>query len=476
MEAIQHVKLLIHGEWQSSSGTFAVKNPYDQTTLAHVADGTAADATAAVDAAAQAFGRWKKSAPEERRGILLAWADLIKDRKDALANLLCREQGKVLWQAEAEILHGASLVERAAEESVRIHGMTLARHDDQVRNFILKQAVGVVAAITPWNFPAASVLVKCASAIAAGCTVVLKPSEETPLLALELAALAMEANLPPGVLNVIPCLNPTAVGQVLTNDPRVSLLSFTGSSAVGKGLAASCAPTLKRLSLELGGNAPFLVFDDADIDAACDAAMGARFFNSGQICVGANRFLVHQSVEQAFVDGMVARAKKLVAGNGLEQGVGLGPLINDKAVSNLNRLVEDAVAQGAQLHLGGVGNGEGLCYQATILSQVTQNMAVAGDEVFGPVVCIYRFQSDEEAIAMANNTRAGLAGYVFTGNQKRLWSVAEELECGMVGANTSNIFAPELAFGGLKESGMGREGGLDCLSDYLILKNLSLGL
>jgi len=346
-----------------------------------------------------------------------------------------------------------------------------------VRNLTLKQPVGVVAAITPWNFPAAAVLVKCGAAMAAGCTVVLKPSEFTPLIALAVARLAADAGIPPGVLNVVTCSTAGAVGEVLTTDPRVQMVSFTGSTQVGKAIMAKAAGTVKKVALELGGNAPFIVFEDADLAQAADAAIGARFYNSGQICIGANRFFVQDSIYERFVSELAARVARLRVGTGFEPDTNVGPLINEQAVAKVASLVEEARAQGAQAVVGGQRAARGgLFYEPTVLREVTPAMALYRTEIFGPVAPVYRFSDEDEALARANETDAGLSAYVFTSRMGRLWRMAEELEAGMVGANTTSICATEVPFGGIKHSGLGREGGPGCLDEYLEVKSICFGL
>lgn len=470
---METVDIYINGRWKVAEQRFPVLNPANQELLAQVSDASAEDAQQAIEAAQNALVLWRNQSPHRRAEVLKKWAKLILEKKEALAQLLTLEQGKPLHEALGEIEHSSNLMIWAAEDGRRVHGQSLPNHEENIRNFTVKQGVGVVAAITPWNFPAAAVLVKCASALAASCTVVLKPSDETPLLALELARISKEAGLPDGCLNVLPCKSPLAVGKVLTTDPRVKMISFTGSTVSGKKVFAAASQTMKRVSLELGGNAPFIVHKDADIDLAVSQAMGAKFYNAGQICVGANRFLVHNSVLDEFVNKLQENLKPLKVGNGLGD-VDYGPLINQKAVDKVLDLLSKAKKEGAQIVTG--GEAKDLFFQPTIIRDLNHQMAISREEVFGPVVCIYSFTDEEEALRLANSTPSGLAAYVFSSSQKTLWNFSEQLEFGMVGANTSNIFSLDLAFTGLKESGQGREGGLDCLEDFMVSKNISMGL
>ena len=467
----------IGGEWVVGDKRFAVKDPDEGAVIAEVADLGADAALNAVAAASRALPGWRRTAANERARLTEAWAQAITGASEDLAHLLTLEQGKRLEEARGEISQCATMLRWFAEEARRTHGQTLPVNDGGVRNLTVKQPVGVVVAVTPWNFPAAAVVVKCGAAIAAGCTVVLKPSEFTPLIALALVRLSVEAGLPAGVLNVVTCSTPGAVGEVLATDPRVHMVSFTGSTRVGKMLTAQAAGTLKKVALELGGNAPFIVFDDADLAQAADAAVGARFYNSGQICIGANRFFVQDSVYDRFVEALGARVAGLKLGTGLEPETRVGPLINEGAVSKVAALVDEAVAKGARAVTGGRRAARGgLFYEPTVLRDVTPEMGLYRAEIFGPVAPVYRFRSEEEVLARANETEAGLSAYVFTSKLGRLWRMAEELESGMVGANTAMICAPEVPFGGIKQSGKGREGGLGSLDDYLEVKSICFGL
>jgi succinate-semialdehyde dehydrogenase/glutarate-semialdehyde dehydrogenase len=467
----------IGGEWVVGDQRFAVLNPADGTVIAEVADLGADAARNAVAAASRALPGWRRSPTHERARLVEAWAQSILGAREDLAHLLTAEQGKPLGEARGEIEQCATMLRWFAEEARRVHGQTLPINDGEVRNLTVKQPVGVVAAITPWNFPAAAVVVKCGAALAAGCTVVLKPSDLTPLIALALVRLSVEAGLPAGVLNVVTCSAPAAVGEVLSTDPRVHMISFTGSIRVGKTLTAQAAGTLKKVALELGGNAPFIVFDDADLAQAADAAVRARFYNSGQICIGANRFFVQDAIHDRFVEALAARVSQLRLGVGLEPETRVGPLINEQAVTKVASLVDEAVSKGARAVVGGRRAARGgLFYEPTVLRDVTPAMSLYQAEIFGPVAPVYRFSTEDEVLARANETEAGLSAYVYTAKLGRLWRMAEELEAGMVGANTANICAPEVPFGGIKQSGKGREGGLGCLDDFLEVKSICFGM
>ena len=482
MRTLQRQELLspsawIGGEWVVGDKRFAVHDPATGAVIAEVADLGADAARNAVAAARRALPSWRRLPATERARLVEAWAHSLFGAREDLAHLLTWEQGKPLREAEGEIGQCVTMLRWFAEEARRVHGQTLPVNDGEVRNVTVKQPVGVVAAVTPWNFPAAAVVVKCGAALAAGCTVVLKPSEYTPLIALALVRLSVEAGLPVGVLNVVPCSSPAGVGEVLATDPRVHMVSFTGSTRVGKALTAQAAGTLKKVALELGGNAPFIVFEDADLERAADAAVGARFYNSGQICIGANRFFVQDGVYDRFVEALAARVSQLKVGTGFEPETRVGPLINEQAVAKVASLVDGAVAQGARAVAGGRRAGRGgLFFEPTVLRDVTPAMALYQAEIFGPVAPVYRFSTEDEVLARANETEAGLSAYVYTGKLGRLWRMAEELEAGMVGANTASICAAEVPFGGIKQSGRGREGGLGCLDEFLEVKSICFGL
>jgi succinate-semialdehyde dehydrogenase/glutarate-semialdehyde dehydrogenase len=403
----------------------------------------------------------------DRADLLLRWHQLVQEHGCELAALMTAECGKPLAESIGEVRYGAGFIRWNAEEARRVYGTIIPAEQHDRRLLVLRRPIGVVAAITPWNFPFSMITRKVAPALAAGCTVVLKPSEETPLTALALAALAMEAGLPPGVLNLITTSHGAAVGQVLSTDPRVRKITFTGSTVVGKQLMAQAAGTVKNIALELGGNAPFIVFDDADLDAAVEGAMASKFRNSGQTCVCANRILVQEGIHDRFVEALRLRMQELKVGPGLEPGVQVGPLINERAVQKVERLLADAVEQGARVMLGGQRDRAGdLFLQPTLLVDVTNTMACAQEELFGPVAAVQRFTDEAEAVRIANDTPYGLAAYAYTRDLARCWRLSEALEYGMVGLNTGLISTPVAPFGGVKESGFGREGGPGALDEF----------
>lgn len=411
------------------------------------------------------------------------WASVVRSRRNELARLLTREMGKVLAESSGEVDQGAVMMEWFAEEARRASSgeMLSSEHGGgNQRNLVHKRPVGIVFAITPWNFPFLAPVVKCAAAIAVGCAVVLKPSEETPLTALALARCARDAGLPDGVLQVLPCSDPAPVSDVLLASFDVRCLTFTGSTAVGRALYRSCADTLKRTSFELGGNAPFLVFEDADLEVAVGCAKGARFYNNGQICIGANRILVHEDVYEEFLRLYEKKVSALRTGDPLDPEVHTGPLVNEKALAKVRQLVDDAVSKGAVVVTGGlVGNddeNEDLHVRPTILRDVDERMDAYREEMFGPVACVGSFRSEEEAVSMANATPYGLAAYAFSADHARLWRLSTSLEAGMVGANTTDVCADDLPFGGIKQSGFGREGGVGCLVEFLETRTFCLGL
>jgi succinate-semialdehyde dehydrogenase / glutarate-semialdehyde dehydrogenase len=444
--------------------------------FARVPDLGAAETTAAIDAAAHAFKSWSKVLAKERSRILRRWYDLIIAHADELALLLTKEQGKPLAEARAEVVYGAGFVEFYAEEAKRIYGETIPTHKADARIIVQREPIGVIAAITPWNFPVAMITRKVTPALAVGCTAVVKPAEDTPLCALALAELGERAGLPKGVFNVVTARDPVPVGAVMTSDPRVRLVTFTGSTEVGKILMRQSASTVKKVALELGGNAPFIVFDDADLDRAVAGAMASKFRNAGQTCVCANRILVQAGVYDAFAKKLAAEVAKLKVGSGVETGVTIGPLINAAAVAKVEDHVADALAGGAKLVAGGKRQGKkGNFYQPTILTGVTAAMKVAREETFGPVAPLFRFDTEAEAIAMANDTPFGLAAYFFTRDLGRAWRVGEALEFGIIGINeglTSTEMAP---FGGVKESGLGREGSHHGIEEFLEIKYMLMG-
>lgn len=468
----------INGQWcQAESGnTIKVFNPATGDLLGQVPDMGPAETLTAIEAAQSALAAWREVTPKVRGQLLRRWFDLIIEHQDDLAQLMTLEQGKPLFETRGEVLYGASYVEWYAEEGKRAYGKIFAAPSDDKRALSILQPIGVVAAITPWNFPNAMITRKVAPALAAGCTVVVKPSEETPFSALALMTLAEQAGIPAGVINMITSSQAAEVGAVLTQDSRVRKLSFTGSTRVGKLLYGQSADTVKKLSLELGGNAPFIIFDDADLDAAVAGAVIAKFRNAGQTCVCANRILVQDGIHDEFVARFKAAVEKLIVGNGVEASTTLGPVINQAAVDKIASLIELAQAQGAQVISGGQIHHAGpLFFAPTILTQVSQQMDIAQQEIFGPVAPIIRFKNEAEALAMANDTPYGLAAYFYTENYSRIWRFAEALEFGMVGINES-ILSNEIApFGGVKESGQGREGSSLGLEDYMETKYLCMG-
>ena len=466
----------VNGAWLTGEGTFDVHDPATGKTIASVANLTQQVAGVAIDAANKAWPLWRDKTAKERAAILMEWYRLQMLHADDLARIMTAEQGKPLAEAKGEVAYGASFVEWFAEEGRRIYGETIPSTDQNRRLLVLKQPIGVCAAITPWNFPIAMITRKVAPALAAGCTVVIKPAEQTPLSALALAELAHRAGMPPGVLNVLTADSQRSIeiGKLLCSSDTVRHLSFTGSTEVGRILAAQCAPTIKKISLELGGNAPFIVFDDADIDSAVEGAMISKYRNAGQTCVCANRFYVQESVYEKFVEKFSAKAKAIRVGNGFEAGVQQGPMIDEQALEKIELHVSDALSKGAKLVTGGQRVGE-RAYQPTVLSHVTGEMRCAREETFGPVAPVFSFKTEEEAIALANNTEFGLASYFYSRDIGRIFRVAEALEYGMVGINTGLISTAEAPFGGIKQSGLGREGSRHGIEDYVEIKYLCLG-
>jgi len=456
--------------------TFAVTNPADGTVLGHVPDLGREETRRAITAAEAAFKGWRSLLAKERCQVMRKWFELIMANADDLAALMTAEQGKPLAEARAEVGFGASFIEWFAEEARRVYGDTIPTFAANRRIAVIKQPVGVVAAITPWNFPMAMIARKIAPAIAVGCAVVVKPAEATPLSALALAALAERAGLPKGVINVVTASVPAEVGDELATNPLVRKISFTGSTAVGKMLMAKAAGTVKKVSLELGGNAPFIVFDDADLEAAVAGAMASKYRNTGQTCICANRILVQDSVYDAFAARLAEAVKGLKVGPGLSGTSQQGPLINERAVEKVERQIADALAKGAKLALGGRRHSLGQTFfEPTILTGVTAAMLIAREETFGPVAPLFRFSTEDEAVALANDTPFGLAAYFYARDVGRVWRVAERLEYGMVGINEGIISTEIAPFGGIKESGIGREGSKYGADDYLEVKYLCFG-
>ena len=470
-------QLLIAGVWQDADngGVVDVVDPSRQEVIAAVARAGTLETRRAIAAAENALPAWRALTASERAQLLRRWYEAMMAAQHDLAEILTAEQGKPLAEARGEIAYGAGYIEWFAEEAKRVYGDTIPGPAPDQRIVVIKQPVGVVACITPWNFPNAMLTRKIAPALAAGCTVVCKPANATPLSAYAMAELAMRAGIPPGVINVVTGKT-SEIGAELTGNAAVRKLTFTGSTPVGKRLMAECARTVKRTSMELGGNAPFIVFDDADLDAAVAGALASKFRNAGQTCVCSNRILVQDAVYDAFAERLAAAADKLVVGDGREPGTEIGPLIDADAANNVLAFVEDAVEQGAQVLAGGMRGERGACYvQPTVLGGVTPHMRVFREEIFGPVAPLFRFATEAEAIAMANDTEFGLASYFYSRDIGRIWRVAEGLEYGIVGINEGLVSNPAAPFGGVKESGQGREGSKYGLDDYLEVKYLCMG-
>ncbi|SDY22235.1 NAD-dependent succinate-semialdehyde dehydrogenase [Delftia lacustris] len=468
---------LIDGQWLAADdgSRIDVHNPATGEAVGHVPRMGEAETQRAIAAAERAFALWKQQTAEARARLLHRWFELMMENQEDLALIMTSEQGKPLAESRGEIAYAASYVQWFAEEARRIYGSTVPAPWADKRIIVTKEPVGVCAAITPWNFPAAMITRKVAPALAAGCTIIVKPAQQTPLSALAMAELAQRAGIPEGVFSVITGSS-RAIGGVLTASMAVRKLTFTGSTEVGRVLAEQCAPTLKKMSLELGGNAPFIVFDDADLDAAVEGAMASKYRNTGQTCVCANRLLVQDGVYDAFMARLKVAVQALKVGNGLEAGVGQGPLIDRAAVDKVEELVADAVKNGAEVVLGGKRHAlGGTFYEPTILANATDRMRIAREEVFGPVAPVFRFKTEEEAIRMANDTEYGLAAYFYARDVGRVWRVGEALEYGMVGINSGIISTAVAPFGGVKQSGMGREGGAAGIEEYLSTKYLCMG-
>lgn len=467
----------INGEWTDadSGKTLPVTNPATGEQIGTVPVMGAAETRRAIDAANAAWPAWRKKPAAERARILRKWNDLILENTDDLALLMTAEQGKPLTESRGEVAYGASFIEWFGEQAKRVAGDTLASPWPDRRILVTKEPIGVCAAITPWNFPIAMITRKAGPALAAGCPMVLKPAEATPYSALALAVLAERAGVPPGVFSVLTGKSKD-IGGEMTANPVVRKLTFTGSTEVGRLLMEQSAPTIKKLSLELGGNAPFIVFDDADLDAAVEGAIASKYRNAGQTCVCANRIYVQDGVYEAFAHKLVAAVEKLKVGNGVEEGVTQGPLIDAKAVEKVEQHVADALAKGGRLLLGGKRHALGHSFfQPTVIADVSDDMLVAREETFGPLAPLFRFTTDEEAVALANNTEFGLASYFYSRDVGRIWRVAEGLESGMVGVNTGLISTEVAPFGGVKQSGLGREGSHLGIEDYLVVKYICLG-
>lgn len=470
-------RCFIDGQWldAENGATIEVRNPATGALIGTIPNAGAAQTRAAITAADSAFGAWKERTAEERAFILRRWFELMMQHQEDLALLMTSEQGKPLAEARGEIAYAASYIQWFAEEARRIYGEVIPSPWQDKRIIVTREPVGVCAAITPWNFPSAMITRKVAPALAAGCTIIVKPASQTPLSALAMAELAARAGLPAGVFNVITG-DPRLIGGELTASPVVRKLSFTGSTEVGRVLAAQCAPTLKKMSLELGGNAPFIVFDDADLDAAVVGALASKYRNTGQTCVCANRLLVQDSVYDAFAEKLGRAVAALKVGNGTEPGVDQGPLIDEASLAKVEELVADATSKGARVVTGGKRHALGRTfYEPTILTHITPEMRMAKEEIFGPVAPLFRFKTEVEAIQMANDTEFGLAAYFYARDVGRVWRVSGALQYGMVGINSGVISTAVAPFGGVKQSGMGREGSMHGIQEYVDTKYLCMG-
>ena len=468
----------INGQWvgDDAKSRFDVTNAYTNEVISTLPEMGKKETDAAIDAANAAWPDWRSRTAKERAIILKKWFDLIMSNQEDLAILMTAEQGKPLAEARGEVGYGASFIEWFAEEGKRTYGDIIPTPANDRRILVIKQPIGVVASITPWNFPIAMITRKCAPALAAGCPVVIKPAAETPLSALAIAELAEQAGIPKGIINVVVGTNSSEIGQALTSSPIVRKLSFTGSTAVGKILTRDCAATMKKVSMELGGNAPFIVFDDADIDSAVAGAMLSKFRNTGQTCVCTNRFLVQEGIYDEFVNRLAEAVKTLNVGNGMDDGVNQGPLISLKALEKVQDHLSDAIDRGALVVAGGkphkIG---GTTFEPTVISNVDSSMKIASEETFGPLAPVFKFSTEKEAIDMANDTEFGLASYFYTNDVNRVWRVSEALEYGMVGVNEGVISNEVAPFGGIKESGLGREGSHYGIDDFLELKYICMG-
>jgi len=467
----------INGKWhETGDATFDVKNPADGSVVKTLVDASDKDLDDAIAAAEAALPAWSAKTATERAIILRRWYDLIMKNQEELAHIMTMEQGKPLAEARGEIAYGASYVEWFAEEAKRIYGDTIPAPAGDKRIVVIKQPVGVVATVTPWNFPSSMITRKVAPALAAGCTVLSKPAKETPLSAIALAVLAEQAGIPAGVFNMVVTTRSREVGVTICEDERIAKMSFTGSTGVGARLLSQCAGTIKKASMELGGNAPFIVFDDADIDAAVEGAVASKYRNAGQTCVCTNRILVQEGIKDEFIEKFTAKVKELKLGVGTDESVDIGPVVNVPAVEAIEGLIAAAVEAGAKIITGGKRSDLGACFfEPTILSDVTMDMKVAYKEIFGPIAPIITFKDEAEALAIANDTVFGLAAYFYTRDIGRIWRVAEALEFGMVGINEGLISNPMAPFGGVKQSGLGREGSKYGIQEYLEVKYLCMG-
>ena len=454
----------------SDATTLEVSNPFNGDVIGNVPSLTTDDVNDAVAASHEAQVTWAAKTPKERAELLQKWADLIDANKEDLAIIMTAEQGKPLTESRGEVGYANSFIRWFAEEGKRVYGDVIPANQTQLRHVILKQPVGVCAAITPWNFPAAMITRKAAPALAAGCTMIIKPATETPFSALALAVLAEQAGIPAGVIQVVTGKSST-IGDILTGDPRIHKLSFTGSTEVGRTLMAQCAPTIKKLSLELGGNAPFIVFDDADLEKAAEGLIASKYRNAGQTCVCANRVYVQDSIKDKFLDVFVKKVAELNVGNGMDEGVDIGPLINKKALEKVQALLKDALDKGATLITGGSTNGASeLSYNPTVITDISSDMDIAHEEIFGPIATIFTFKDEADVIRQANDTIYGLAAYFYSGSYARSWRVTEGLEYGIIGHNTGLISTEVAPFGGVKQSGFGREGSKYGIEEYVVTK------
>ena len=468
----------IDGQWQNADddATINVTNPATGEVLGTVPKMGTNETRKAIDAANSSWHAWRILTAKERANMLKRWFDLMIEHKDDLAKIMTLEQGKPLAEAQGEVVYGASFIEWFAEEGKRLYGETIPGHLADKRIVVIKQPIGVVAAITPWNFPNAMITRKCAPALAAGCPVVIKPASETPYSALALAELAERAGFPKGIINVVTG-SASQIGGELTSNPIVRKLSFTGSTEIGKLLMRQCADTMKKVSMELGGNAAFIVFDDADLDAAVQGALASKYRNTGQTCVCANRLYVQDSVYDAFSEKLTAAVNAMQVSNGLDDGANQGPLINAAAVEKVKEHIDDAVSKGARVIAGGVAHElGGNFFEPTILADVDQDMLITREETFGPVAPLIRFETEEQVIDLANNVEVGLAGYFYSRDMSRIWRVAEAMETGIVGVNTGIISTEVAPFGGIKESGLGREGSKYGIEDYIEVKYICMDI
>ena len=480
---LKNTKLLkahgyINGEWvgDNAESRFEVTNAYTNEVISTLPEMGKQETNDAIEAANIAWPNWRSKTAKERAAILKKWFDLIMENQEDLAILMTAEQGKPIAEARGEVGYGASFIEWFAEEGKRTYGDVIPTPSNDRRIIVIKQPIGVVASITPWNFPIAMITRKCAPALAAGCPVVIKPASETPLSALAIAELADQAGIPKGILNVVVGTHSSEIGLALTESKIVRKLSFTGSTAVGKILTRNCADTMKKVSMELGGNAPFIVFDDADLDSAVSGALISKFRNTGQTCVCSNRILVQEGIYDEFVTRLAEEVKTLNVGNGMEEGINQGPLISQKALDKVKDHISDAIDRGAVIVAGGKPHQSGgTMFEPTVISNVDSSMKVASEETFGPLAPIFKFSTEKEAIDMANDTEFGLASYFYTSNVNRIWRVSEALEYGMVGVNEGVISNEVAPFGGIKESGLGREGSHYGIDDFLELKYICMG-